>query len=127
MHVKWSLLTRGRYFTDNYLCDKDPITCRVSLAAFQHTFLIRQFLQACLRRNSLWKAFRSYPIGRRLDRPVPSGQDVNLVVQSLDYQPLSMAGNQLFFKDTRSSSFHHSLHVIRQLHELTRSPLSRHH
>ena len=49
---------------------------------------------------------------------------VNRVVASSDCQPFSMAGNQLGFKDAKSTSFYHCLRVIKELHHLTRMPLA---
>ena len=49
---------------------------------------------------------------------------VNLVVASPDCQPFSMVGNQLGFKDARSTSFFHCLRIIKALHTLTRMPLA---
>ena len=103
-----------------YLCDKDPVARKVALTSLQNMVFDHP--------DSFCKPLRVDILAGRLYDPIP--QDVtqidkshilrlayvNLVVASPDCQPFSMAGNQLGFKNARSTSFYHCLRIIKELH-----------
>ncbi len=98
MHINRSLVFRGRFFAELYLCDKDPTARKVAMSTLQQ--LVNN------NPDSFAPSFRSIIQSSRLFDQIP--QDVtqidapsiielarvNLIVASPDCQPFSSAGNQ---------------------------------
>ena len=128
MHIIRTLITRGRFLAELYLCDKDPTAIKVALAT----------LQQLVHRNpdSFAPSLRDLILAGTLFEQIPQDvtqldassiitlAGVNLVIASPDCQPFNVAGNQHGFEDLRSSSFSHCLRVIRSIHDLTQQPLT---
>jgi hypothetical protein len=123
-----SLVDRGRFIAEIYLCDKDSLARKMALDSLQQL--------ATANPNNFSPYLREDISSGRIYELIPqdvtlldSGEiiklsGVNLVVASPDCQPFSSAGNQLGFKDERSSSFYHCLRIIQGIYDLTRQPLT---
>ena len=123
-----SFVERGKVMAKIYLCDRDPIARKVALASlqkmvFDHPDNFNKPLRADILSGRLYD-FIPQDVAQIDKSHIVLLASVNLVVASPDCQPFSMAGNQLGFKDARSTSFDHCPRVIKELHHLTRMPLA---
>ena len=97
MHIIRSLVSRGRFFAELYLCDKDPTARKVALSTLQQLVngnpdsfasSLRPIIQS-------GRLFDQIPQDvTQIDAPsIIELAGVNLILASPDCQPFSSAGN----------------------------------